>query len=332
MTDLTLTFASDYYFDRIGALIDGTVKPEGITIQFVRAHPRDLFRQVAQTTELDLAEMSTSTYMNLASRGDDRYVAIPVFLSRNFRHSYVFVPGDSDMREPQDLRGKRVGVAEYQMTAALWQRAFMQHDYGVMPGEMRWFEGGLWEPGYAERNRIAPPPGVSIERIPEHKHLEGMLADGELDALFNATRPAAFMDGSGRVRRLFPNFVEVEQDYYRRTGQFPIMHTAVVRGEIYRQHPWVAESLFNAFAEAQRVGWERLNDTGALAVMVPWLPAALEQTAAAMGPTYWQYGFAANEATLDAMCQYHHEQGLSAQRLRPEQLFAKETLELALVG
>src|SRR5581483_6369237 len=217
MADLTLSYAGELYFDRNGPILDGTVKPEGITLQFEPMRPRELFHRVAQTTDLDVAEMSTSTYMNLISRGDDRYVALPVFLSRNFRHSYIFVGGDGGIHEPQDLRGKRVGVPEYQMTAALWQRAALQHDYGVQPGELRWYEGGLNRPGYLDRNPIPPPPGVSIERIPEDKYLEGMLVNGELDALFTATRPKAFLDGLGRVRRLFPNFVAVEREYYERT-------------------------------------------------------------------------------------------------------------------
>ncbi len=330
MADLTLSYAGELYFDRNGPILDGTVKPEGITLQFEPMRPRELFHRVAQTTDLDVAEMSTSTYMNLISRGDDRYVALPVFLSRNFRHSYIFVGGDGGIHEPQDLRGKRVGVPEYQMTAALWQRAALQHDYGVQPGELRWYEGGLNRPGYLDRNPIPPPPGVSIERIPEDKYLEGMLVNGELDALFTATRPKAFLDGLGRVRRLFPNFVAVEREYYERTGHFPIMHLAVVRGAVYREHRWVAESLVRAFARAQQIGWERVTDTGTLAVMLPWLPDYLEQGPPVMGPKDWRFGFRESYATLAAMCEYHHEQGLSIRRLTPEELFPVETHELRL--
>jgi 4,5-dihydroxyphthalate decarboxylase len=157
-----------------------------------------------------------------------------------------------------------------------------------------------------------------------------MLEAGTLDALFTATRPKAFLDGSRRIHRLFPNYVEVEQDYFRRTGHFPIMHLAVVRGAIYREHPWVAESLVRAFARAQQLGWERLQDASMLAVMLPWLKAALEDSLAGQGPRLWQYGFAANYATLQAMCAYHHEQGLSERRLTPEELFPVETQTLVL--
>src|SRR5262245_39589468 len=159
MADLMMSYAGVNYFDRTGPILDGTVKPEGITLQFQPMHPAELFRRVAQTTDLDLAEMSTSTYMNLVSRNDDRYVALPVFLSRNFRHGYIFVARDSGVHEPTDLRSKKVGVPEYQMTAALWERAALQHDYGVLPRDIHWFEGGLRSPGYVERNHIPPPRG-----------------------------------------------------------------------------------------------------------------------------------------------------------------------------
>jgi 4,5-dihydroxyphthalate decarboxylase len=326
MHELTLTYAGADYLDRTRALLDGTVRPAGIALRFLPMAPTLLFRRVVQYTEFDVAEMSTSGYMNLLARGDDRYVAIPVFLSRNFRHGYIFVHADSGVREPGDLRGKRAGILEYQMTAALWQRALLQHEYGVAPTDMEWYEGPLRPPGESEPNPIAAPGGVALQHLPPGKYLEAMLAEGELDVLFSATRPPALTDGSGRVRRLFPDFAAAEQDYYRRTGIFPIMHLVVLRRALYQEQPWIANSLLAAFREAQRLGWQRLQDTGTLAVMLPWLSAELEQIAAVMGTRPWPYGFEENYATLSAMCQYHHEQGLSRERLAPEQLFAVETL------
>lgn len=332
MNEIEITYAGIDYPDRTRPLIHGTVVPSGIRLRYVTMRPGELFRRVAQYTEFDAAEMSSSTYMNLLSRGDERYIAIPVFPSRNFRHGYIYVNRDAGIDQPSDLRGKKVGISEYQMTAGLFQRAALQHDYGVMPGELRWFQGGLNSPGYVERNEIPNPPGVSIEIIPEHKTLEGMLETGELDALFTPGRPRALLDGSGRVRRLFPNYVEVEQEYYRRTGIFPIMHLVVIRRDLYRQHPWLAISLLTAFIEAQRLGWKRLQDTGTLAVMLPWLPAALEEILASMGPAFWPYGFAENNLILNKMCDYHLEQGLSNRRLTPEEMFAPETHETPLPG
>lgn len=327
MHEIEITYAGVDYLDRTRPLIDGTVKPMGARLRYLPMRPGELFRRVAQYTEFDAAEMSSSTYMNLIARGDTRYIAVPIFPSRNFRHGYIFVHRDSGILEPKDLRGKKAGISEYQMTAGLFQRAALMHDYGVMPGELQWFQGGLMEPGYTERNEIPNPPGVSIDLIPEDKTLEGMVASGELDALFTPTRPRGFTDGSGRVRRLFPNYVEVEQEYYQRTGIFPIMHLVVIRRELYEQYRWLAVSLLDAFSQAQKIGWARMQGTGTLPVMLPWLPRELEDVAQSMGPKFWPYGFPDNRLILTKMCEYHFEQGLSSRRLTPEELFAVETHE-----
>ena len=324
MNELNLTYAGAAYLDRTRALLDGTVRPDGLRLQFTPMRPDLLFRRLVRATEFDVAEMSTSTYLHLLAHGDDRWLALPVFLSRNFRHGYLFVPGTSDVTHPAQLKGRRAGILEYQMTAALWQRALLQHDYGVLPTDLHWFEGNLRAPGPHDPNPVPPPPGITVEHLRDDQYLEGMLAHGEIDVLFTATRPAPFRDGSGRVRRLFPDFVAVEQDYYRRTGLFPIMHLLVVRRALYQEHPWIARRLLDAFSEAQRLDWERLQDTGTLAVMLPWLPAMLEQTIAVMGEQPWPYGYAANRAVLDAMCQYSYEQGLAPRRLQPEELFPPE--------
>jgi 4,5-dihydroxyphthalate decarboxylase len=325
MADLALTYAGVDYLDRTRSLVDGTTRPAGISLRFISLPPNEVFRRVAQHTEFDAAEMSISTYMNLVSRDDRRYVGIPVFPSRNFRHGYIFVHRDSGINEPRDLVGRRIGVSEYQQTAGVWVRAALMRDYGVMPRDIKWMEGAEWTPGHVERNAIPAPPGVSIEAIPREKTLHGMLAGGELDGMMSPNRPPMLLDGSGRVRRLFPNWVEVEQDYYRRTGFFPIMHMVVVQRRIYDQYPWVAMSLFDAFCDAQRSSWGRMVQTGSLAVMLPWLPRELEETEQVMGPNHWPYGLKANRAVLEALCEYHFEQGLSERRLRPEDLFAVET-------
>ncbi len=327
MHELELTYAGVNYADRIMPLIDGTVRPEGIALRYLYVPVGDLFIRVARFAEFDVAEMSLSTYMNLISRNDDRFVGVPAFPSRNFRHSWMFVHRDSGINEPKDLIGRSVAVPEYQMTAAVWQRAFLKHDYGIEPKDIRWFEGGLTEPGYFARNPIPPPKGVSIEVVPEDKFLEGMVGDGELDALFCPKMPPAFYDGSGRVRRLFPNSVEVEQDYYRRTGFFPIMHLVVIKREVYERNKWVAATLLQAFIEAQKIGWQRVSVTNTLGIMLPWLQRDLDEITDLMGvgPGHWRYGFAANRAILDAICGYHFEQGLSERRLAPEELFAPET-------
>ena len=325
MSDLELTYAGLNYADRIAPLIDGSVRPQGIDLRYLYVPVGDLFVRVSQFAEFDVAEMSMSTFTNLMSRGDDRFVAIPAFPSRSFRHGRMFVRSDSGINEPSDLVGRKIGVPEYQMTAGVWQRAALQHDFGVEPKDIRWFEGGVMKPGYFPRNPIPPPPGVSIEIIPQDKFLEGMAVDGELDGLFFAQLPSVFADGSGRMRRLFPEWVEIEKDYYRRTGFFPIMHATVIRRDVYERNRWVAVSLMEALKEAQRVGWQRVFKTNALHVMLPWLQQELDVIDELMGANHWPYGFAENYDIVNAFCQYHFEQGLSERLMTPEELFVPET-------
>jgi 4,5-dihydroxyphthalate decarboxylase len=330
VADLELTFAGIDYLDRTRALLTGSLQPAGIQLKCLTFGPYELFQRVAQKVEFDVAEMSASTYITLVSQGDRRYVAIPVFLSRLFRHGYIFVHGASDIREPADLAGRRVGVPDYEMTAAVWQRAVLTHDYGVAPEQIRWFQGGEFQPGFVQRVKLDSRPGLSIEVIGEDQTLHELVATGEIDAVLCPHTPAALRDGSRRVRRLFENYVEVEQDYYRRTGIFPIMHLVVVRRDLYERHPWVAASLTAAFAQAQALGWMRMGEVGALAVMLPWLNRDLEEISQVMGPDHWRYGFRENDVVLRALCRYSYEQGLSARELTPEEIFAPETHDLRL--
>jgi 4,5-dihydroxyphthalate decarboxylase len=329
---LQLTFAGLDYLDRTRALVDGSLALGNIELEYKKMGPYELFQRVAQGVEFDVAEMSASTYMSLVSQGDDRYVGLPIFLSRHFRHGYIFVNGAVDIRVPADLVGRRVGVPDYEMTAALWQRAFLRHDFGIRPDQIHWLQGGEFAPGFVERQKTPVEEGVSIGHIPEDRTLHDMVATGEIDAVLCPHRPAGLSDGSGRVRRLFPDYVEVEQEYFRRTGFFPIMHLTLVRRDLYEQHPWIAVALTEAFTQAQRLGWRRLQELGSLAVMLPWLTRDLEEIAEVMGPEHWRYGFAENRAILEAMCQYSFEQGLSVRLCTPEELFAPETHALDLAA
>ena len=261
------------------------------------------------------------------SRGDTRFVGLPVFPSRNFRHGYLFIGTPSGIERPEDLRGKRVGIHEYQMTAGVWIRAFLQHDYDVHARDLRWFTGGLYSPGYVARAPIALPDDIDLQVIPEDRHLEEMLECGDLDALVSPLRPQSLRAGTGSVRRLFPDYRSVEKDYFRRTGVFPIMHLVVMRRAVYEANPWIAVSLYEAFEAAKREGRKRLVSTSALAVALPWIPADLEEIADVFGDRDpWVYGVDANRNVLEALAQYSFEQGLATRRVSVEELFAKETL------
>jgi 4,5-dihydroxyphthalate decarboxylase len=333
MADLTLSLGGCDYWDRTHGLIDGTIKPTGIELTYLVTPLQDLFRRMVQHEEFDAAEMSMSTYIALVANGDRRFVGIPVFPSRNFRHSYLFVNAKAGIETPADLRGRRIGVPEYQMTAALWIRSILQHDFDVHPRDMLWSTGGLRMPGYVERAHVDLPDDIDLRVIDPAQTLEGLLDAGELDALISPVRPQSLVDGAGLVRRMFPDYREVEKDYYRRTNIFPIMHTVVMRREVYEANRWVPASLFEAFELAKRRGRERLLVTGPLAVALPWIPADLEEIDEVFGgQDPWVYGIEANRHVLNAMVEMSVEQGLASRRVSVEDLFVPECLVSPAVG
>jgi len=324
---LALTLACGDY-DRTAALRDGTVQPEGIALRFVPMRAGKLFDAQAREAPFDASEFSLGTLIAMRARGDDRFVAIPVFPSRLFRHGFILVNAHAGVERPQDLVGRRVGAAGWEQTAALWIRAILQHEYGVAPDQVEWQFGGLNAPSDRVHPPVDLPPGVRVRMISPGETLSGLLERGELDALIHAELPDAFKRGSPHVRRLFPNYREVEADYYRHTGLFPIMHTVILRRELYRREPWVAASLYHAFQRAKRLSDERLSGAGALYCALPWLTAELEHTRQVMGDDYWPYGFAANRRVLQAMAEYSLEQGLIKEPLDMASLFAPETLAM----
>jgi 4,5-dihydroxyphthalate decarboxylase len=235
---------------------------------------------------------------------------------------------NAGIERPEDLRGKRVGVPEYNVTAAVWIRGMLEHEYGVRPADVRWLQGGLHDPGRREKVMGKLPPGVSLELLPEGRTLNDMLESGELDALTVPRMPRAFVEGSPNVRRLFPNYRAVEQDYFKRTGLFPIMHTIAIRTAVYESNRWLAESLFKAFVRAKDACVSAMTlNTAALPYMLPWMMDDLEEARRIMGRDYWPYGVEANRVPLTAFGQYAVEQGLTAQQLPLETLFAEPTLE-----
>jgi 4,5-dihydroxyphthalate decarboxylase len=271
--------------------------------------------------------MSLSSYVASLGQDDPAFIAIPAFPSRFFRHSCIFVSTRSGIRKPGDLKGRRIGVPEYQMTAPVWIRGILADDYGVKVTDVEHFSGGEEEPGRDEKLKLTVPPTIKLQPIPAGKTLSRMLADGELDALVTARAPSTFHREPDRVQRLFPDYVEKEKEYYRRTKIFPIMHTVVIRREVYEKSPWVAQSLYKACVAAKAKAYELYNQTAAMPSMLPWSVAHVEEARREMGEDWWPYGLAPNRHVLDTFLRYHHEQGLSRRRFSPEELFARETLE-----
>ena len=325
MSKIQLTLACSEY-DRTQALALGDIVPEGIELTYLRLPVEETFWRMLRYREFDVAEMSLSSYLMHRSRSDD-FIAIPVFPSRYFRHSCIFIHTGSDIKQPQDLAGKRVGVPEYQMTAPLWQRALLQHDYGVPPSAMQWFQGGLEQPGRAEKEPLTLPSDVKIQPIQPDQTLSKMLEVGELDALLSARAPSSFMKHNGSVARLFPDFKQVEQDYFRRTAIFPIMHVIALRSDVVEKYPWAGGSLYKAFCQAKDRLFAQMAQTASLHLSLPWLIAELEETQHLMGADYWSYGIAANRKTLEAAIQYSYEQGLTQRKRGIEELFLASTFE-----
>lgn len=323
---LTLSYAGYSYLDRTRALETGTVSAPGIDLNVQRVEITELFRRVAQHAEWDACEMSVSTHMMMVSENDDRLVGVPVFPSRAFRHNMIFVNAASGIDTPQELKGKNVGIPDYQMTAGLWIRAFLEHDYGVKPSDVNWWYGGIYTPTYKERHSHAPPPGVSVRRIPQDRALVEMFEAGDLDA-FITFDPNLYRGRAPQIRRLFPDYRTVEQEYFQRTGFFPIMHMVAVRRDVYEANRWVPASLLEAFVESKRLGLERLRDMNAIAVGLPWVARELDEIDELFGGDAFPYGFAQNREILAAMTRYSFEQGLTARQLEPEELFAPETLD-----
>jgi len=314
-------------YDRTRALMEDRVLIDGIELNYLNLPVEETFFRMLRHHEFDVAEISLSSYTVSLFKENPPFIAIPVFPSRFFRHSCIYVNRDSGIREPKDLIGKRVGSPEYQMTAPVWIRGILSDEYGVAVSSARYFTGGEEEPGRPEKLALSLPPEISVEPIAETQTLSRAIESGEIDALYTARMPSTYRNGGGRVRRLFEDYHAVERDYYDRTKIFPIMHTVAIRREIYAAHPWVAQSLLKAFAEAQKEVYRSLEETAALKFMLPWLHDHVEQTQRTMGKDFWPYGLAPNVNVLATFLRYHHEQGLSKRQLSPRDLFARETLE-----
>jgi 4,5-dihydroxyphthalate decarboxylase len=308
--------------------LEGRVQPDGIELTYLNMPVEETFFRMLRHREFDVAEMSLSSYTVSLFKNDRPFIAIPVFPSRFFRHSCIYVNAKAGIREPKDLIGKKIGNPEYQMTAPVWIRGILQDEYGVPVEAQTYYQGGEEEPNRPEKLKLELPPRIRVAQIGERDTLAAMLRDGGIDALYTARMPSTYkVGGAGAVRRLFENYMEVEQAYFRKSRIFPIMHTVAIRRTLYEQYPWIAMSLYKAFAQAQRETYEDLYVTAALKTMLPWLTKHVEDARSLMGDDFWPYGFAPNRETLATFLRYHHEQGLSKKQLQPEELFAPETLE-----
>jgi 4,5-dihydroxyphthalate decarboxylase len=333
MSKLPLTIAC-WDYDRTRAIMDGRVGVEGCDVNYLPLAVEETFFRAFKNAEFDACELSFSTYLLSLSRERDLgialpYRAVPAFVSRVFRHSGIYIRTDRGIRSPADLKGKVVGVPEYQMTAAVWIRGILEHEYGVPTASMSWRNGGIEEPGRTEKVPFTLPPSIHLESIDPGKTLNAMLEAGEIDAIVSARAPSC-LGRSPNVARLFPDFRTEEKAYFKRTGVFPMMHVVGIRKSLVDAHPWLATSVYKAFLQAKDLAYPELTQMAALKIALPWLGQEVQDTIALMGKDFWAYGTKENKAALDAFLQYHFEQGLSGKKkFAIEDIFFPSTLEIS---
>jgi 4,5-dihydroxyphthalate decarboxylase len=325
MAKLKLSVAVGDY-DRTRALIDGTVAIDGVDPVYMTLVPEEIFFRAIRAAEFDICELSLSSYTMKTAQGNSPYIAVPAFVSRTFRHTSVYVRTDR-VKKPADLKGRKVGVPEYQLTANVWARAFLDDDYGVKPADIHWIRGGIEEAGRPEKLAINLPAGVRLDDAPEGATISALLEAGEIDG-FIAPRPPKLVErGHPHIGWLFADPAAVAKDYFKRTGFFPIMHVLGIRRELAERHPWLPGAVLKAFEQAKRLAVEGLADTAATSVTLPFVEETLKDTRVLMGQDFWSYGVAPNRKVLDYFLGQHHAQGLSSRRVAVDELFHPATYE-----
>jgi 4,5-dihydroxyphthalate decarboxylase len=321
MEKLRLSIALDEY-DHTRDVMSGRVPVDGVELIAMNLQIEEIFYRNTLYHEWDVSELSMGKYCSLRSQGDETFTAIPVFVSRQFRHSMIYVHADGKITRPEQLTGKRVGVPEWAQTATVYSRGYLAHSAGVKLESIDWVQAGLHQPGRVEKVKLNLPAGLKLRAVPE-KTLNDMLLAGDIDAILTARAPRGLGQG---IARLIEDYRPAEEEYYRKTGIYPIMHVVVLRSDVLARHPWVATNLMKAFEEAKRRSYARLDEIGVSAVPLAWLADYVGRMKALFGEDFFPYGVEKNRRTLDAFLQWGHEQGVFHRRLQPEDLFPKQVL------
>jgi 4,5-dihydroxyphthalate decarboxylase len=316
-----LSFACSLY-DRMQSLYTGEVKPEGFDLDFVAVEwARTIFDKMSGEQAFDASELSSSEFISRLAAGQCPFVAIPVFPSRIFRHSFIWINARSGIRSPRDLAGKRIGVPLYTMTAAIWIRGHLEDDYGVDLSGVHWVQGAINEAGSHGQPTVMPLlKPVDIEINHSDKSLSDLLSEGRIDAMIGTNHPLSRKTNPD-VQRLFPDYPAVEKAYYRKTGVHPIMHLVAIRKEVYERNPAVAKSLYEACCKSKRIAMQRMRHLGAPRTMLPWMGAEVDEIDAVFGEDYWPYGVERNRATLEKLTQYMVQQSLIAEAPKLDDIF-----------
>jgi 4,5-dihydroxyphthalate decarboxylase len=311
--------------DRSRPLFDGRVTLPDAELEPLNIEPEEIFRRALNEKAFEISELSMGSHITTTARGDASYIAVPVFLSRVFRHSAIFVRTDRGIRTAADLAGRRIGLPEYQQTAGLWVRGILRDQYGIDTTKVSWRIGGQEKAGVGERIAVSLPPGHDVTPIGPTQTLNQMLMDGEIEAIFSPRPPTCFLQKSAPVDRLFPDYQAAEKAYFKQTKFFPIMHALTVRKDVAEKHPWLPGQLFDAFAKAKAISMAELSLNNVLRVSLPWVPTNYEDARAVMGPNIWPYGLAENRNEIAAMARYAHQDGLTARAVDPAELFHPST-------
>ena len=325
MSKLQLSIAMGDY-DRTRALLDGRVQIDGVDPVCMTLSPEETFFRAFRGLEFDISELSFSSYLVKASKDESPYIAVPVFLSRAFRHTSIWVRTDR-IKKPADLKGKRVGLPEYQLTANVWARAILADDFGVQPADITWVRGGIDTTGRPEKIKLQLPPDVHLESAPEGVTISDMLDRGEIDGFIAPRPPSGAALKNPNVGWLFDDPTATAKDYYKRTGVFPIMHVVGIKKALAAQHAWLPGAVLKAFTQAKTHALDQLADTSATKVTLPFVEEQLKAARDAMGDDYWAYGVAQSRKTLETFVRHHHAQGLSARLMSVDEIFHPATYE-----
>lgn len=314
-------------YDRMRPLVDGAVRIDAANAHFMLLEPEEIFFRAFRHAEFDICELSLSSYSVKMAAGTSPYIAVPVFPSRAFRHTCTVVRTDRGITKPTDLKGKRIGIPEYQLTANVWARAILEEDFGVHPRDVTWVRGGYESPGRIEKIAINLPPDIRVESAPEGATISGMLAAGELDGVMGPRAPSCFENGDPAIRWLFEDPTAAALDWYSRTRIYPVMHVLGIRRSLAEAHPWLPAAVMKAFEASKRIALAKLTDTSASKITLPFTEENLRRARQTMGDDFFSYGYAANAHVFEWFLRHHHAQGLSSRLLTPEELFHPATLE-----
>jgi 4,5-dihydroxyphthalate decarboxylase len=330
MSKLQLSVAVGNY-DRVRPLIDGAVQIDGVDPVFMNLPPEEIFFRAFRSMDFDICELSMSSFTVKTAERNCPYVGVPAFVSRAFRHNSIYVRKDR-IKSPADLKGKRVGLPEYQLTACVWARIILQDDHGVKPSDMIWVRGGIEHAGRPEKITIKLPGGVHMEDAPAGTTISGLLEQGDIDGFIAPRVPkleSQSLAGKNNpnIGMLFADPIASGRDYFKRTGIFPIMHVVGIRRELVEKHPWLPAAVFKAFSQSKAKCLEALEDTAATKVTLPFVEDQLNAARELMGHDFWSYGLAPNRKVLERFLSFHHADGLSSRLVTPEELFHPSTHE-----